>query len=322
MITKAVADLTDPAVPIILIEGEDLPEPPAVFLGEDTGAFVELTVLFATDTSITAELPVGIESANYLLVVEPESGNGNMDLMALTIGPDITGVEAGPGLLGGGVAGDVTVEVDFDGTGNVDAAARSDHDHRGQDIARGTVAETFIDQAITRDPEVFGLVTTADGPGSGLDADTLDGFDSSAFLTSVADLWVNTTGDTMNGTLVLNPAAGNSLEVTTDIDLGGNILKGGQAFIQHVGPNNTSLGLRALESLTTGANNTSLGFHALVGLTTGAGNTAVGKDALASTTDRFNNTAIGAAALIRNIDGDNKHRGRSRFFTIRPQWQK
>ncbi|KUK56704.1 MAG: Cell wall surface anchor family protein, putative, partial [Bacteroidetes bacterium 38_7] len=40
-----------------------------------------------------------------------------------------------------------------------------------------------------------------DGSGSGLDADLLDGLDSTDFMSATEDLWVNENGDTMSGTL-------------------------------------------------------------------------------------------------------------------------
>jgi len=42
------------------------------------------------------------------------------------------------------------------------------------------------------------------GSGSGLDADLLDGYDSTYFMTTTTDNWVNTAGDTMTGNLVVN----------------------------------------------------------------------------------------------------------------------
>jgi len=63
----------------------------------------------------------------------------------------------------------------------------------GQDLAfvrnadnldAGTVADARIPAAITRDAEVMGIVLGQDGAGSGLDADTLDGLHSSAFVQS------------------------------------------------------------------------------------------------------------------------------------------
>lgn len=66
----------------------------------------------------------------------------------------------------------------FAGSGSASTAARSDHTHAGSDIVSGTVADGFIAATIARDAEVFGLVKSAAGPGSGLDADTLDGYES------------------------------------------------------------------------------------------------------------------------------------------------
>ena len=51
------------------------------------------------------------------------------------------------------------------------------------------------------DEEAVAAILAADGSGSGLDADLLDGKDSSAFMSATEDKWVNETGDTMTGPL-------------------------------------------------------------------------------------------------------------------------
>jgi hypothetical protein len=64
------------------------------------------------------------------------------------------------------------------------AFAGASHVHSGDDITSGTVAEARIHAALARDAEVFGIVTAADGTGSTLDADLLDGMSSGAFAPS------------------------------------------------------------------------------------------------------------------------------------------
>lgn len=61
------------------------------------------------------------------------------------------------------------------------AFAPSTHFHDGGDIRSGTVNEARIDASLTRDIEVITLVKAADGAGSGLDADLLDGQSAAAF---------------------------------------------------------------------------------------------------------------------------------------------
>lgn len=60
--------------------------------------------------------------------------------------------------------------------------ANASHPHSGGDITTGTVAEARVDGTVTRDGEVMPIVKANDGAGSGLDADTLDGLESSAFM--------------------------------------------------------------------------------------------------------------------------------------------
>ncbi|HED17815.1 MAG TPA: hypothetical protein ENI64_13505 [Gammaproteobacteria bacterium] len=62
-------------------------------------------------------------------------------------------------------------------------------------------ADAQLPAAIARDAEIMPMVLGGDGSGSTLDADFFDGFDSTAFMSSGTDIWVNTTGDTMSGNL-------------------------------------------------------------------------------------------------------------------------
>ena len=63
----------------------------------------------------------------------------------------------------------------------------------------GTIADAQIPALIARDAEIMPTVLASDGPGTGLNADLLDGLTSSAFMPVFTDNWVNTTGDSMTG---------------------------------------------------------------------------------------------------------------------------
>ncbi len=80
------------------------------------------------------------------------------------------------------------------------AFAPAAHAHSGADITSGTVADGRVAPTIARDNEVFSLITAADGTGSGLDADLLDGLNSGAFATAAhahsgADITSGTVAD-------------------------------------------------------------------------------------------------------------------------------
>lgn len=86
VITKAVADVTDPIMPFITIDGMGFGTVPVVRLGQNFGTLVELTPLItAMDTLITAPLPVTITPGTYLLVVEAGPGASQTGIMDVTI---------------------------------------------------------------------------------------------------------------------------------------------------------------------------------------------------------------------------------------------
>lgn len=62
------------------------------------------------------------------------------------------------------------------------AFAPAAHTHDGAAITAGIVAEARIDPAIARDSEIMPIVVSNGGAGSGVDADLLDGLDSSQVI--------------------------------------------------------------------------------------------------------------------------------------------
>ncbi|MGD2146250.1 MAG: hypothetical protein PVH41_06130 [Anaerolineae bacterium] len=82
------------------------------------------------------------------------------------------------------VDGAATVDGDLSVSGSLSGAS---HAHDGDDITSGTVAEARIDASIARDSEIMPSVLSNDGPGSGLNADQLDGQHGSAFAGSSHD---------------------------------------------------------------------------------------------------------------------------------------
>lgn len=99
------------------------------------------------------------------------------------------------------------------------------------------------------------------------------------------------------------PAA--ALDVATgDLNLAGNLFKGGMLFLHNSGGlTNTFLGLSAGNLTMTGFQNTATGFSALFSNSTGGLNTASGAFALQSNTTGSTNTASGAGALGTNTTG-------------------
>jgi hypothetical protein len=104
----------------------------------------------------------------------------------------------------------------------------------------------------------------------------------------------------------VNISTGGSSRVTVradgDLDLGGNVRKGGLLFMHNLALRNTAIGLNALAS-NSGSYNTAIGHEALSSNTTGNRNTAVGHYALAQNAAAYDNTAVGESALYTNATG-------------------
>ena len=190
---------------------------------------------------------------NGTAVCEPISGSA---------GGDITAVNAGLGLVGGGVAGDVELAVVFGGTGAAAAAARSDHTH-----ALGAV------NAVGVGPNALRVNTGIQNTAVGSEA-----------------MNDNTTG-TFN-TAVGFQALQNNVSGQSSTALGFRALDLSTAN------ENTGLGAFALSNTTAGSQNTALGFSTLSGNTLGSQNTAVGFNAEVAFNALTNATAVGARASV------------------------
>ena len=117
-------------------------------------------------------------------------------------------------------AGSMTLQVDSTDVLTTATGAAAAHTHAGEDVTSGTVAEPRVHGDLARDAEIVPTILAGDGPGSGLDADLLDGNEATAFAPAAGSAsYVAKTGDTMTGTLTLSPAAGDAL-VTTAGEVG------------------------------------------------------------------------------------------------------
>jgi hypothetical protein len=71
-------------------------------------------------------------------------------------------------------------------TAGLATKANANHSHDASEVTSGTLVDARIAGGITRDSEVMGIVKSNDGPGSGLDADTVDNVHASELQSRVS----------------------------------------------------------------------------------------------------------------------------------------
>ena len=206
---------------------------------------------------------------------------------------DISAVAAGAGLVGGGVAGDVSLA---------------------------------IDSAV-----VQSRIATACAPGQAVNAVNQDGTVACQSVGGGGDITsVNAgpglTGGALSGSATLSVAFGGSGFATLaarsnhtharGLDNTSTAVGSAALAATTTGAQNTALGAFALLTNSAGSDNTAVGVSALNGAT-GSGNTAVGVNAMTATAGGDNNTALGHSALGTNETGStNVALGLSALVTV------
>ena len=118
---------------------------------------------------------------------------------------------------------DSGLDADFLDGMDSDSFATTGHTHSGEQITAGTVAEPRIAPELARDAEILSIVLASDGPGSGLDADYLDGLDASGFAASSHDhFFVGNGLQLRSGELSVVPSDFNSFN-PMGVETGGSV---------------------------------------------------------------------------------------------------
>ena len=196
----------------------------------------------------------------------------------------------------------------LDGLDATDFAASS-HTHSAAEITSGTLNTGYYSAFIDLGVEGFlgnsaGDIAVNNGTRQvNLNADLLDGLNSSAFMAAGTDNWVDESGDTMTGALSVPYLQIDG--VAAFVASSSNTFVGFGAGQADQSGFNTYIGYHAGYENTVGFRNTFLGHNSGRDNIQGYDNTFVGFAAGSSTVDGSVNVFVGTSAGIRNTSGFN-----------------
>ncbi len=151
----------------------------AAIRGENPGTGVDQHGIWGQTASSAGGALVGVNTAGGPDLVLDGTAQGEADTTLTQSGIDRPSASA------------QTFEVQNSGGGGITLqvagapVSLAGHGHAGEEIVAGTVADARIADSLARDAEVMPIVLANDGPGSGLDADTLDGAQGTSFQARV-----------------------------------------------------------------------------------------------------------------------------------------
>ena len=202
---------------------------------------------------------------------------------------DITSVWAGPGLLGGGWANDITLEAHFGGNGTNDTVARSDHSHDSDYVVRNEVGSISSDMIASVSVTANKLATDVsnlfvnEGQGDSITGGMI--VDNAVFSQHIVDGTIGS-GDIQDGSItsadLLNGGVGSA-------DLSANAVQSGHIADGNVGSDDIAAGAVLAVHLGTG----SVGSSQIADASIGSADLAAGSVGAAA----IQNGSVGSAEI-------------------------